>query len=182
MSKRVRIGISYASASTGILWDESHAVEHIHSFIPQDRRQGPVVGILDIGESRLTPIVLDRAVLAIAEDAKVGRYGSFSLFVISKDEDTRNIIGDLAMSRNVAVFVGTSLGDLGDAEPKGLLTTNDCHTLEIVAKSGGTVTAVEFADSVAIENNAAGNRLSSLHKKGYLQRVARPSSIWGPLH
>lgn len=174
MSEQVRIGISYASAGTGLLWDEPHAEQHIRSFIPQNRRQGPVVGILDIGESRPTPIVLDHAVLAIAEDAKVGRYGSFSLFVIAKDEDTRNIIGDLATSRNVAVFVGDSLGNLSDAEPKGLLTTNDYNTLEIVAQAGGTVTAVELADTVEIEKNAAGNRLSSLHKKGYLQRIARP--------
>ena len=39
------------------------------------------------------------------------------------------------------------------------------------------LTAAEFARQVGIEQTTAGNRLVSLHKKGYLQRVERPHPI-----
>ena len=175
MSEQVRIDVRIASRGTGSkVWDDPHAEQFIRSYIPQDRQQGPMVGILDFGESCPTPIVLHRAVLDVAEDVKVGRYGSFTYFVVSEDEDTRSLIGELAAQRNVAVFVGASCSDLSDAEPTGLLTPMDYKTMDLVSEAGGTVTAVDFADRVGIEKTAAGNRLSSLHKKGYLQRIARP--------
>ena len=40
--------------------------------------------------------------------------------------------------------------------------------------SSGTVTALGLAEQVNIEKTAAGNRLVSLQKKGYLQRVEQP--------
>ena len=47
-------------------------------------------------------------------------------------------------------------------------------SLGLVSQAGGTVTALGFAEQVNIEKTAAGNRLVSLQKKGYLQRVEQP--------
>ena len=56
----------------------------------------------------------------------------------------------------------------------GLLTARDRETLDLVAEAGGTATALSLSEQVSIEKTAAGNRLVSLHKKGYLQRVPQP--------
>ncbi len=44
----------------------------------------------------------------------------------------------------------------------------------MVLEAGGTVTAAGLAAKVSIEKTAAGNRLASLQKKGYLQRMVLP--------
>ena len=44
----------------------------------------------------------------------------------------------------------------------------------LVSQAGGTVTALSLAEQVNIEKTAAGNRLVTLQKKGYLQRVEQP--------
>ena len=112
--------------------------------------------------------------MTVGEDVKAGRYGNFSLFILSEDEDTRSVMRDVAASRNVALFVCSSSADLKDAEPVGVLTAKDRETLSLVSQAGGTVTAFGFAERVNIEKTAAGNRLVSLQKKGYLQRVEQP--------
>ena len=115
--------------------------------------------------------------LTVGEDVKAGRYGSFTFFVSSEDEDTRSVIGDIAASNNIAMFVSSSSTDFGQAEPVGFLTAKDHETLNLVLEAGGTVTTLGFARQVDIEITAAGNRLVSLHKKGYLQRVERPHPV-----
>ena len=126
-----------------------------------------------MGAARPTPGVLRNLVVTVGEDVKAGRYGNFALFICSEDEDTRSVIGDIAASRNVALFVSSS-ADLKDAEPVGVLTAKDRETLFLVSQAGGTVTALGLAEQVNIEKTAAGNRLVSLQKKGYLQRVEQP--------
>ena len=112
--------------------------------------------------------------MTVGEDVKAGRYGDFSLFICSEDEDTRSVIGDVASAQNVAMFVCSSSSDLEHAEPVGVLTAKDRDTLRLVSEAGGTVTALGFAKEAKIEKTAAGNRLVSLQKKGYLQRVEQP--------
>ena len=146
----------------------------IHGFMPHDRKHGPMLGVFLLGAARPTPGVLRTLVVTVGEDVKAGRYGSFSLFICSEDEDTRSVIGDVAASRNVALFVCSSSADLKDAEPAGALTANDRETLRQVSQAGGTVTALGLAEQVRIQKTAAGNRLVSLQKKGYLQRVEQP--------
>ena len=121
-----------------------------------------------------TPGVLRDLVVTVGEDVKAGRYGNFSLFICSEDEATRSVIGDVAASKNVALFVCSSSADLKDAEPVGVLTAKDRETLRLVSQAGGTVTALSLAEQVNIEKTAAGNRLVTLQKKGYLQRVEQP--------
>ena len=175
MSEKINFEVKFVPAGTGsAVWDNPHAEQIIHRFMPQDRQHGPMLGVLHIGAIRPTPSVLRNMVVTVGEDIKAGRYGSFNFFISSEDEDTRSVISDIAASKNVAMFVSSSPTDFEQAEPVGMLTAKDRETLNLVLEAGGTVTAIGFANQVNIEKTAAGNRLVSLHKKGYLQRVERP--------
>lgn len=168
-------GISVVPAGTGsAVWDDPHARQKIQRFMPHNRDQGPNLRIVDLSGLRPTPGVLRDVVISVGEEAKAGRYGACTIFISSEDEATRDVISDIAARQNVAVFVSSSTVALGDAEPAGDLTAKDRETLDQVLKVGGTVTAMEFARRLGIEQTAAGNRLVTLHKKGYLQRVPRP--------
>ena len=175
MSKEIEFDVRFVPAVTGSgVWDDPDADQFVHRFMPHDRSQGPRLGVLYMGAARPTPRML-RLVVTVGEDAKAGRYGScFSLIISSEDEDTRSVIGDVAASRNVALFVCSSFDALEDAEPAGLITARDRETLKLVLEGGGTATALSLAEQVNIEKTAAGNRLVSLHKKGYLQRHPQP--------
>lgn len=176
MSKPIPFDIRFVPAGTGsAVWDDPHVDQLIHRFMPPDRNHGPMLGVLHMGATRPTPGVLRNLVVTVGEDVKAGRYGNcFSLFISSEDEDTRSVIGDVAASRNVALFVCSSFDDLDDAEPVGVLTARDRETLNLVSEAGGTATALSLAEQVSIGKTAAGNRLASLHRKGYLQRVVQP--------
>ena len=174
MSQKISFEVKFVPAGTGSsVWDDPHVDQLIHRFMPRDRKHGPMLGVFHLGAARPTPGVLWNLVVTVGEDVKAGRYGDCTLFICSEDEDTRSVIGDVASSRNVALFVCSST-DLKDAEPAGVLTANDRETLRLVSQAGGTVTALGLAEQVNIEKTAAGNRLVSLQKKGYLQRVEQP--------
>lgn len=171
----VRFGVKFVPVGTGsAVWDDPYAAQMIERFMPQDRGQGPVVGILHLGAVRPTPGVLRDVVLTVGEDVKAGRYGEFTFIVSSEDEATRYVIRDIATAQNVAIFVSSSSVTLDQAEPAGGLTAKDRETLDAVLQTGGTVTVAEFAQRQRIEQTTAGNRLVALHRKGYLQRVQRP--------
>ena len=175
MADEIQFDIKFVPAVTGpVVWDDPYADRLIQRFMPPDRRHGPMLGVVHIGAARPTPAVLRNMVVTIGEDVKAGRYGDFSFFICSEDEDTRSVIGDIAASKDVAVFVCSSSSELEYAEPVGLLTAKDHETLRLVSEAGGTVTAMGLANHVGIEKTAAGNRLVSLQRKGYLQRVERP--------
>ena len=175
MAEEIQFDIKFVPAVTGsVVWDDPYADRLIQRFMPPERRHGPMLGVVHIGAARPTPAVLRNMVVTIGEDVKAGRYGDFSFFICSEDEDTRSVIGDIAASKDVAVFVCSSSSELEHAEPVGLLTAKDHETLRLVSEAGGTVTAMGLANHVGIEKTAAGNRLVSLQRKGYLQRVERP--------
>ena len=175
MVQEIKFDVRFVPAGTGsVVWDDPYADRVIERFMPPERRHGPMLGVMHIGGLRPTPAVLRNMVVTVGEDVKAGRYGDFSFFICSEDEDTRSVIADIAASQNVALFVCPSSSELDLAEPVGLLTARDHETLGLVSKAGGTVTALDFAEQVGIEKTAAGNRLVALQKKGYLQRVQRP--------
>ena len=176
MSQAIPFDVRFIPAATGsAIWDDDPYIDElIHNFLPQSRDFGPMLGILLMGAARPTPSVLRNLILTMGEDVKAGRYGNCSLFICSEDNDTRSVIGDVAAARDVPLFLCSSSSDLEDAEPVGVLTPSDRETLNLVAQAGGTVTAMSLAEQVDIAKTAAGNRLVSLHKKGYLQRVEQP--------
>lgn len=175
MSDELNFGIKFVPAGTGpAVWDDPHAKKVVLRFMPQERKHPPMIGVIHMGAVRPTPIVLRDAVMTPAEDIKMGKYGNCSLFVCSEDEDTRSVIEDIATSQNVAVFLCSTFENLEKAEPVGDYTARDYETLSYVSSAGGTVTALRLAKQAGIEKTAAGNRLVSLHKKGFLQRITRP--------
>lgn len=174
----IRFDIRFVPAGTGsAVWDDPHAETVIQRFMPRDRMHRPTIGIVHLGGVRPTPGVLRNVVVTLGEDIKAGRYGEFSLIVSSEDAATRSVISDIAASQNVAVFVCASPSAIDEAEPVGGLTLKDRETMNLVLKAGGTVTAMDFAQQNGVEQTTAGNRLVSLHKKGYLQRVTRPHPV-----
>lgn len=175
---QIEFELKFVPAGTGTeVWDDPHAGSIIQRFMPQDRRHGPMIGILSLGEVRPTPVVLRDVIITVGEDIRAGRYGNFTFVVASEDEATRGIISDVATAQGVPVFVTTSPTNLEFAEPVGDLTTKDRETLSVVLQAGGTVTAAQLADQLQIEQTTAGNRLIALNKKGYLQRLERPHPI-----
>lgn len=174
----ISFDVKLVPAGTGsAVWDDPHPDRIIDRFMPPDRRHGPMIGILHLGRVRPTPVVLQNMLVGIGEDARAGRYGSFSFVVSTEDEATRNVVNDIATSRDLPIFVSSSSTFLNQAEPVGMLTAKDRETLNLVLTVGGTVTAAEFAEQLGIEQTTAGNRLVALNRKGYLQRVERPHPI-----
>ncbi len=175
MSDAVNFDVKFVPAGTGpAVWDDPYADQVVHRFMPPERKHPPRLGVIHMGAVRPTPPVLRNVVVTLGEDVKAGRYGSCSVFICSEDEDTRSVIGDIAASQNVAVFLCSTYSDLKYAEPVGILTARDRETLGLVFEAGGTVHASGLANQVGIEKTAAGNRLVSLQKKGFVQRVERP--------
>lgn len=175
MSDAVNFDVKFVPAGTGpAVWDNPYADQVVHRFMPPERKHPPRLGIIYLDAVRPTPAVLRKVVVTLAEDVKAGRYGSCSLFICSQDEDTRSVIGDIAASQNVAGFLCSTYADLEYADPIGVLTAKDHETLGLVFEAGGTVNALGLAKQVGIEKTAAGNRLVSLQKKGFVQRVERP--------
>ena len=175
MSNAVHFDVRFVPAGTGpAVWDDPYADQVVHRFMPPERKHPPMLGVIHMDAVRPTPGVLRNVVVTLAEDVKAGRYGNCSLFICSRDEDTRSVIGDIAESQNIAVFLCSTYADLKYAEPVGGLTAKDHETLCLVSDAGGTVNAMGLAERVGIEKTAAGNRLVSLQKKGFVQRVERP--------
>jgi hypothetical protein len=171
----IKFEIRIIPAGTGsAVWDDPRPSHVVDNFMPATRQHGPMLGVLFLGSARPTPGVLQDVVVRIGEDVRAGRYGEFSFVVTSQDGATRNIISHIASSQDLAIFITPTLGELESADPAGALTTKDRETLNFVLKAGGTVTASEFAEQLSVEQTTAGNRLVALHKKGFLQRIARP--------
>lgn len=171
----IKFEVRIVPAGTGsAVWDDPKPSHVVDNFMPATRQHGPMLGVLSLGFARPTPGVLQDVVVRIAEDVRAGRYGEFSFVVTSQDGATRNIISHIASSQELAIFITPTLGELESADPAGALTTKDRETLNFVLQAGGTLTASEFAEQLSVEQTTAGNRLVALHKKGFLQRIARP--------
>jgi len=171
-------------AGTGLgVWDNPHAHSVVQRwFMPRDRQHGPMIGILNLGDLHPAPNVLRDVIVTIGKDVQAGRYGNFTFMVSSNDDATRTVVSDIASGQNLPIFVGpivvgSSMTHLEQAEPVGDLTAKERETLSLVLRAGGTVTVAELAQQVGIEQTTAGNRLISLHKKGYLQRIERPHPV-----
>lgn len=175
---QIQFEVKLIPAGTGReVWDDPNAVNVIQRFMPHDRKHGPMIGILSLGEVRPTPVVLRDVIVSVGEDVRAGRYGNFTFVVASEDAATRGVISDIATAQDVSLFLTSSPTNLEQAEPAGVLTTKDRETLGLVLGAGGTVTAAELANQLNIEQTTAGNRLIALNKKGYLQRIERAHPV-----
>jgi hypothetical protein len=175
----INFELRFVPAGTGSsVWDDPSANHIVQRFmLPKNRQHGPMIGILHLGALRPTPQVLHSVIVTIGEDVRAGRYGNFTFIVSSEDDATRNVVSDIASAQGLPIFISTSSTKLDKAEPVGDLTAKDRETLCFVLGAGGTVTSGQFAEQLGIEQTTAGNRLTALHKKGYLQRIERPHPI-----
>src|SRR5437660_1173473 len=105
----VRFQLRIVPAGTGsAVWDDPHPNRVVARFMPPERQHGPMIGILHFGDVRPTAGLLNNLVVGIAEDARAGRYGSFSFVVSSADDATRSVVKAIAASRDLALFVSSS--------------------------------------------------------------------------
>ena len=112
MSKKIEFDVRFVPVGTGSdVWDHPFVDQLVHRFMPHNRNHGPTLGVLHMGAARPAPGVLQDLVVTVGEDVKAGRYGSFSLFISSEDEDTRSVIGDVAASSRI--LPATSSSTLG---------------------------------------------------------------------
>jgi Winged helix DNA-binding domain len=180
--EQVKFEVRFVNAGTGsAVWDDPDTTGSwnrvIERVMPQGRRHGPMIGILDLAMLRPTPVVIRDVIVSIGENVRAGRYGNFTFVVSSEDDATRSVLSDIASAQNLAMFVSSSPAHLEQAEPVGDLTANDRETLRLVLQAGGTVTAAELGEQLGVEQTTAGNRLVALNKKGYLLRVERPHPV-----
>jgi DNA-binding MarR family transcriptional regulator len=118
--------------------------------------------------------VLLELIMPLAQAAKAGTYGPFSLVVCTQDDSVRTIVQALAQAHDLPIFLARSTRELDDAEPLGSLTPTEHETLGVLNSLGGRATISTFADATGLESNAATNRLVSVLNKGFVQRVERP--------
>ena len=178
MTNTDRYVVRYVRVATGpVVWDDPHADQVVRRFMSLEREHPPMLVVIDLDATYPTARVLQRLVVNLGEDVMAGRYGSCSLVFCSQDEDTRNVIYDIAESQSVAIFLCSTYEDVRYADPVGDLTPSDLETLDFVFNEGGTVNAQDLANRDGIEQTTAGNRLVSLQKKGYVLRVQQPHPV-----
>jgi len=117
---------------------------------------------------------LRELVVPLARGVRGGAYGPAALMVATSDEGMADVLEALAVRHDLAMFITRSVvTGLADARPVGALTSKDGETLDLVRGLGGQITSAALAQSIGIEVSAAGNRLTSLSRKGYLYRRRR---------
>lgn len=95
------------------------------------------------------------------------------LVVATTQPAVARVVDMLARALDVTLFVTPSADRLEEAEPVGRVTPVELESLSTLRVLGGRVTASRFADAASIEVTAAGNRLTKLANRGYVNRISR---------
>jgi hypothetical protein len=152
-------------------------------LLADEARQGivpptnaPMVYMLDLTDVNPTVEVLERFLLPLAQDFKLGRYGDSALVVSTRNSSVRRFVELLAAAHSLPIYVASSTAhlEIAEAEPAGELTATEKQTLSAVSALGGRARAAEIADRLHLQHTAAVNRLVSLTTKGYLYRESQP--------
>jgi hypothetical protein len=121
-----------------------------------------------------SPGALKEMILPLGQSLRSGVYGSAALVIVTSDDAVIEFLEALAEKHELPLFLSAAPdAPLSQARPIGALTTAEIETYGLIRSAGGEVTSSRVADIAGIEVNAAGNRLSALAKKGYVQRVSR---------
>jgi hypothetical protein len=143
---------------------------------PPTHPESPTIVMVDLNEAFPSWDVLQAYLLPVAEDIKRGKLGDAVLVATSGNMGTRQLLQSWATENDVAMYLAPYLPPaanqtgLPSAEPAGPLTPSDQETLAAISGMGGRVRASQVAKRLGIQLTAASNRLSSLHKKGYILR------------
>jgi len=150
---------------------EAAAIRRDSEFPPVSSG-APRISILDFGDIVPTPAALREFLVPLGEGVRAGRYGTtFSLFVTTPDDATREFVQYLSNARDFPIYIAPSVERLGEATPAGELTATERETLDVLARAGGTLTATQFASSTGTGVTTAGNRLINLARRGYVLRI-----------
>ena len=148
--------------------------------IPPTHPQSPTVVMVDLNDAFPTWDVLQAYLLPVAEDIKRGKLGDAVLVATSGNAGTRQLLQSWAVENEIPIYLAPYLPPaanqtgLPSAQPAGPLTPSDKETLDAISDMGGRVRASQLARRLGIQLTAASNRLSALHKKGYILRTDKP--------
>lgn len=129
--------------------------------------------VLDLGDSRWETETLLRMLTDSVISIRGQRNAEIVLVVATTQEAVARIVSMLATSLDVTLYVTSAADRLDKARPVGRVTPTDLESLSTLRSLGGRVTASQFANAASIEVTAAGNRLSKLANRGYVNRVNR---------
>jgi DNA-binding MarR family transcriptional regulator len=131
------------------------------------------VVILDLGGAVFSPGSLQELLLPLARRLRAGEPRPLALVIIAEDPGIADFVRMLAHTHGLPLYLSERPEQVGDAEPAGRLTPTEKQTIDTLAALGGRVTVSTFAQQLQMQVTAAGNRLSHLADRGYLQREQR---------
>jgi hypothetical protein len=152
----------------------------INRPVPPTHPESPTIVMVDLNDASPTWDVLQAYLLPVAEDIKRGKLGDAVLVATSGNVGTRQLLQSWAVENDVPMYLAPYLPPAANqtglpaAQPAGPLTPSDQETLGAISDMGGRVRASQIAKRLGIQLTAASNRLSSLHKKGYILRTDKP--------
>ena len=129
--------------------------------------------VFDLAGVSFTPSSLQELILPLAQRIRGGEYGTLQLIISTTDPGVGDFIRYMAQAHQLPIYVATSPFDLQEATPAGDLTRTARETLDAIVRLGGQVTASMLAATEDLRPSAATNRLSNLHREGYLVRQPR---------
>lgn len=159
--------------TVGPLVDRAAVAEFMANLINASGVKDPTVLVVNLEGRFPAPAVLIDLVVPLGEAASRGTRGPLAVVFVTSDDATRGVLKALAETYDLAIFIAPAIDELREAEPAGALTPTDHATLEVLQSLGGRATVARFAQASGLEATAATNRLVSLQKKGFLQRVDR---------
>lgn len=130
------------------------------------------VFVLDLGGARFETQTLLEMLKEVWRAAS-GTVRRPVVVVATDQPSVVRVVQMVAAADELPLYVMPTGGDLSLARPAGRLTPTEADSLTLLARLGGEVTANRFAQEASLELTAAGNRLASLAKRGYVLRVPR---------
>jgi hypothetical protein len=133
----------------------------------------PTVLIVNLEGRFPSASALYELVVPLGRAVQAKAHGELALVLATPDPTLRAVIGAIAQSSGLCLFVTPSADSLSFAEPVGPLTASDLETLSVLRRIGGRATVSALAQAAAIDHKAAGNRLDSLDQRQLVLRVDR---------
>ena len=131
------------------------------------------VVVMDLQDSRWETETLLRTLTESVISIRSQPDTDFVLVVATSQPAVARVVDMLAGALDVTLYVAPSVDRLDEAEPVGRVTPIERESLSTLRALGGRVTASRFADAAAIEVTTAGNRLTKLANRGYVNRISR---------
>jgi DNA-binding MarR family transcriptional regulator len=157
----------------GNLLDPGVTSQICESLLQRLAQSAESVAVLDLGGAVFSPGSLQALLLPLARRLRAGEPRPLALLVIAEDRGVADFVHMLAATHGLTLYISHRPDRVGDAEPAGRLTPTERQTIDTLAALGGRVTVSTFAHQMQLQVTAAGNRLSNLADRGYLQREQR---------